>query len=631
MAKRRQFKTESQKLLDLMINSIYTHKEIFLRELISNASDAIDKRHYKSLTDTSIASDEYQILIDLDEDNRTVTISDNGIGLTEEELINNLGVIAKSGTKEFKDSLENNDLEIIGQFGVGFYSAFMVAKKVTVITKSVYAEQAYKWESTGNASYTIDEADKDGSGTSIILSLRDNNEELEENYDTYFKEYTIKNLVKKYSDYIRYPIKMETTVYNTPDNKDDEPTTSKELSVINSMTPLWKKSKSDLTDELLNDFYKHQFNDFEDPMHTIHTKVEGMSSYTALLFIPGKAPHDLYSEKFEKGLQLYSNGVFIMDKSKELLPDYLRFLKGLVDSNDLSLNLSREMLQHDRQLKKIATTIEKKVISELEKLLKRDREKYNEFYKTYGLNLKYGIYDKFGEKKDMLKDLIMFETTNLDKVITLKEYTENIKGDQKYIYYASGKSKAQINALPQMDLIKDKEYDVLMFKDEIDEFMINILNKYEDLEFKSINQGDLDLVDKTKDKEIDKLKKEKKSLLDALKEELSGKVNDVVLSKRLKDSPVCIVSTDGLSLEMEKVLKNMPVGSDAKAEKILEINPNHDLFKALENVYDNNKEKISDYANLIYNQALIIEGLPLENPVEFSNQMVKLMVESNKK
>ena len=625
MAKTKQFKTESKKLLDLMINSIYTHKEIFLRELISNASDAIDKRHYLALTDAS-KSDDYEIFIELNSEDRTITISDNGIGLTEDELINNLGTIAKSGSKEFRDGIESSDIEIIGQFGVGFYSAFMVSKKVTVISKSINSDTAYKWSSSGTSNYTISDSEKDDFGTTIILELRDNNDETEENYDDFISEYKIKSLVKKYSDYVRYPIKMDVTKTDYPDDKDADPITYMETETLNSMIPLWKRSKSDITDDEYNEFYKHQFNDYEEPLKTIHTKVEGMIEYTSLLFIPKRAPFDLYSEKYEKGLQLYSKGVFIMDKNKDLVPDYFRFVKGLVDSSDLSLNISREMLQQDRQLKKIATNVEKKIRSELEKMQKNNREDYNEFYKTYGINLKYGIYEGFGVNKDKLQDLIMFKTTKNDDYITLQEYVDNMLEDQKMIYYASGKSKDNILALPQMDLIKKKDYDVLLFTDDIDEFMVNILMKYNDLEFKSINQGDLGLVDEEDEQKLEDLSKEKSTLLESLRTALKGKVSDVKLSKRLTDSPVCLVSGKGLSMEMEKVLSNLPNKNEAKAEKILEINPNHDLFLTLENIQNNNEMMLEKYAKILYNQALLIEGLPLEDPVEFSNLMVELMV-----
>ncbi|AIO18638.1 Chaperone protein HtpG [Candidatus Izimaplasma bacterium HR1] len=629
MAKTKQFKTESKKLLELMINSIYTHKEIFLRELISNASDALDKRHYLALTDASKA-DEYEVFIQLDNEKRTITITDNGVGLTEEELVNNLGTIARSGSKEFKEGVENDDIDIIGQFGVGFYSAFMVSQNVTVITKSVNYEQAFKWSSSGTGSYTISETSKEEYGTTVILTLRDNDEETEENYDEFLTEHKIKSLVKKYSDYVRYPIKMDVTKTDYPDDKDQNPITYSETETLNSMIPLWKRNKSDITDVEYTDFYKHQFNDFEEPFKVIHTKVEGLTTYTSLLFIPRKAPFDLYSEKFEKGLQLFSKGVFIMDKNKDLLPDYFRFVRGLVDTSDLSLNISREMLQQDRQLKKIATNVEKKIRAELEKMLKNDRETYIEFYNTYGINLKYGIYEGFGVNKEKLQDLIMFKTTKNDEFVTLKDYVNAMPEEQKVIYYASGKTKDSILALPQMDLVKEKDYEVLLFTDDIDEFMVNILMKYEDFEFKSINQGDLDLVDKEVEEKLDELSKEKESLLNTLKEALADKVTDVKLSKRLKDSPVCLVSGEGLSMEMEKVLKNMPNANDAKATKILEINPNHEIFNTLETLYETKPDSVKKYAKILYNQALLIEGLPLDNPVEFSNLMVELMIKGNK-
>ncbi|MBN2605571.1 MAG: molecular chaperone HtpG [Bacilli bacterium] len=629
MAKTKQFKTESKRLLDLMVNSIYTHKEIFLRELISNASDAIDKRHYLALTNADLMTD-YKIYIELDEEKRTITIKDNGIGLTEEELNNNLGTIARSGSKEFKDNMENSDLEIIGQFGVGFYSAFMVSKQVKVITRSVNSEKAYEWISEGTSTYTIGETTKEEAGTTIILYLRDNNEETEENYDDYLTEYKIKNLVKKYSDYVRYPITMDVTKYDYPEDEKKDPIVYKEMETLNSMVPIWKRNKAEITDEEFSEFYKHQFNDFTEPLKVIHSKVEGVSTFTSLLFIPKKPPFDLYSEKFEKGLQLYSKGVFIMDKNKELIPDYFRFVKGLVDSSDLSLNISREMLQHDRQLKKIGQTIEKKIKTELEKMLKNDRETYIEFYQNYGINLKYGIYDGFGAHKEVLEDLIMFKTTKSDEFKTLKEYIETKKEDQKYIYYASGKSKQTILALPQMDMIKDKDLEVLLFTDDIDEFMVNIIGKYEDLEFKNIAQGDLDLIDEDQEQKVENLEKEKSSLLEVLKEALGEKVSDVKLSKRLKDSPVCLVSGEGLSMEMEKVLKSMPTNPDVKATKILEINPNHQLFVTLEKIFESNQDKVKEYAKILYSQALLIEGQPLENPVEFSNLMVQLMVDANK-
>jgi molecular chaperone HtpG len=633
MAKTRQFKTESKQLLELMTHSIYTHKEIFLRELISNASDAIDKRHFLALTDPKKAAD-YSIELIRNEDKRTLTIKDNGIGLTEDELISNLGTIAKSGTKEFKEKLdEAKDLEIIGQFGVGFYSAFMVADKVIVKTRSLESDQGYKWVSDGTSRYTITEIDLEDVGTEITLHIRENNDEQEENYDEFLKEYKLKSLVKKYSDYVRYPIQMEVTKFESKDDDadDSEPTEYQELVTLNSMVPLWRRNKSEIKEEEYAEFYKHQFNGYEAPLKVIHSKVEGLTQYTSLLFIPKKAPFDLYSEKYEKGLQLYSKGVFIMDKNKDLIPDYFRFVKGLVDSADLSLNISRETLQQDRLVKKIASSVETKIKSELEKMMKNDRDAYNELYSQYGVNFKYGIYDGFGMNKEKLQDLIMFKTTKSDEYVSLKEYVNNMADDQKVIYYASGKTKEAILSLPQMDLIKEKDYEVLLFTDDIDQFMVNILQNYDDKEFKSINQGDLDLIDKKDEKKLKKLNKEKETFLKAVKEALDGKVSEVVLSKRLKDSPVCLVSGEGISMEMEKVLKNLPNANDAKATQILEINPNHNLFETLETVYENDAESMSKYAKILYNQALLIEGMPLENPVEFSNLMVDLMIDANKK
>ncbi len=629
MAKTKQFKTESKKLLELMINSIYTHKEIFLRELISNASDAIDKRHYKALTNSELITD-YEIFIDIDSDNRTLTITDNGVGLTEEELVNNLGTIARSGSKEFKEGLENSDLEIIGQFGVGFYSSFMVSDKVVVETRSVDSELGFKWTSEGTESYTISETQMEKPGTKITLHIRDNNDETEENFDEYLQEHAIKELVTKYSDYVRYPIKMDVTKYDAPTKEDEQAISYKELATLNSMIPLWKKNKREIEEVEYNDFYKRKFNDYTDPLKVIHTKVEGLLEYTSLLFIPKKAPFDLYSEKFEKGLQLYSKGVFIMDKNKELLPDYFRFVRGLVDSSDLSLNISREMLQKDVQLKKISSAIEGKIRSDLEKMLKNDRETYNEFFQTYGINLKYGTYDGYGKNKEKLQDLIMFKTSKNDGFVTFQEYVENIKEDQKYIFYATGKNKESILLSPQMDLIKKHDFEVLLFTDDIDEFMINILQKYGELEFKSVNQGDLGLLDETEKEEVEQLEKANKNLLKQIKKALKDKVKDVKLSTRLTDSPVCIVSGEGVSLEMEKVLKSMPTSQDVKADKILEINPNHELFKMLEKVQETNASKVDTYAELLYNQALLIEGIQLEDPVKFSNLMIELMIESNK-
>ena len=623
MAVVKEFKTESKRLLDLMINSIYTNKEIFLRELISNASDAIDKYHYTSLKDNNVNSLEYEINIIVDKENRTITIKDNGIGMTYDEIINNLGTIAKSGSADFINNLSKEDakseIEIIGQFGVGFYSSFMVAKKVVVDTKSYKDEKAYRFVSEGTETYEIDEIEKDDNGSEITLYLRDNNDE--EDYDKFLDEYMIESLVKRYSDYVKYPIKMEV-------EEDDKFV----VKTLNSMIPLWKKAKSEVSEEMLNEFYKAKFNEYIDPLISLYVNTEGMISYNALLFIPSKAPYDLYSEKYEKGLQLYTKGVFIMEKCKELLPDYLRFVKGLVDSSDLSLNISREILQQNRQLEKIASSIEKKILSELSKLKENDFDKYVEFFNTFGLNLKWGVYDGFGINKDKLKDLLIYNSINEEKMISLKQYVENMKENQEYIYFASSTNKEAVLAMPQMDLIKKQGYDVLVLSDNIDEFVMTILSEYEGKKFKSINQGDLDLLSNEEKEKINEVKKEKQDLILKLKDVLKDDVSDVVISERLSDSPVCLVSGEGLSLEMEKVLASNPAGENAKANKILEINPNHELFKAIENIYNENDEQaLTDYAELLLSQALLMEGFPLKDPVKFSNTMCKLMVKASSK
>ncbi len=623
MSKTKKFKTQSQKLLHLMTHSIYTQKEIFLRELISNASDAIDKRHFLSLTDTSIPATDYEIWLEPNNEKRTLTIRDNGIGFTEDELVDNLGTIAQSGSKAFQEKLEKEDINIIGQFGVGFYSAFMVAHKVEVRTKSPYSDTGYLWSSIGESSYQIDPIEKKEIGTEITLYLNEDDTDNEEDYSTFLDDYTLRRLVKKYSDYVRYPIKMKVVV------KEDKKEKT-EIQTLNQMTPIWKRSKSELKDEDLNEFYKHQFNDYEDPLLTIHTKVEGSLTYTALLFIPKKVPYDFYSEKYEKGLQLYSKSVFIQDKNKDLLPDYFKFVKGLVDSADISLNISREMLQQNQQVKRIASNIEKKIKSELEKLLENDRAKYVEFYDAYRLTLKYGVYDMYGMNKEKLQDLIMFKTSSSDDYITLKEYVERKPEAQKAIYYATGKNKAAIMNLPQMDLVKEKGYEVLFLTDEIDEFMIQILNTYEDTPFKSLQQGEADFIDEEKKESLKAQEKENKDVLKAMKNALKDKVKDVKLSARLSDSPVCLVSGEGLSLEMEKVLKQMPNAQDVKAERILEINPNHPLFKAINDRFEKDPSTIDRYASILYHQALLAEGLPIEDSTEFSKYLVDLMVDSNK-
>ncbi len=669
MAEVMQFKTESKRLLELMINSIYSNKEIFIRELISNASDAIDKYHYLSLTEDKLPKkNDYEIILSIDKENKTLTITDNGIGMTHDELINSLGTIAKSGSLEFMEKLkeankESSDIDIIGQFGVGFYSAFMVAKKIEVRTRSLYDEKGkgYLFTSTGEDTFSIEEIDKEDSGTEITLYLRDNNEEYD--YDDFLDTWKIKDLVKRYSDYVRYPIKLKkiVEVEENDDNAQDasnddnqsndekeedkkksskkskakkkakEKQTTIEYETLNSMIPIWKRNKNEVEDKDYNEFYKSKFYDAYDPSMHILVNVEGKVNYTTLLFIPSKAPYNLYSEKYEKGLQLYCKGVFIMDKCKELLPDYLRFVKGLVDSSDLDLNISRELLQKSKVLKDIADNVEKKIVSKLEGLMKSDFDQYLEFYKNYGLNLKFGAYEDFGAKKDLLKDLILYNSVNEEKMISFKQYVEKMKEDQKFIYYVSAKNKESVMAMPQMDVIKKHGYDVLILTDDVDEFLIRILGKYDEKEFKSINQGDLDLLDDESNEKIKELNEEKKPLLDAIKEALKDDVKDVILSKRLTDSAVCLVSSDGLSFEMEKVLSAMPNNQGMKAERVLEINPNHPLFNALENIYLNDPTSIKNYADLLYSQALIMEGFSVKDPVEFSNKMCELMIKSSNK
>ena len=638
MSEVRQYKTESKRLLDLMINSIYTNKEIFLRELISNASDAIDKYHYLSLTDDKLEKNrDYQIFLEIDKEAKTLSIIDNGIGMTKEELIDSLGTIAKSGSLEFmkklEDKTEKEQVDIIGQFGVGFYSSYMVSDKVEVYTKSPFSEMGYKFASSGTEDYTIDEVSDLTQGTRIVLFIREDTED--DKYSDFLNEYRLKTLVKKYSDYIRYPIKMEVTkVVSKKDEegKEIEGETEEVVSIetLNSQLPIWKKKKNDVTSEELNEFYKTKFYDYQDPLTNIFVNIEGALNYTSLIYIPKKAPYDLYSENYEKGLQSYSKGVFIMEKCKDLVPDYFRFVKGLVDSNDLSLNISREILQQNNVLNKIASNIEKKIASKLESLLKNDREKYVEFFETYGINLKYGIYDKYGLKKDLLQDLIMFKTINSDEYITLKEYIEKMVEGQDSIYYASGKTKEAVLAMPQLDRIKSKGYDVLICSDDVDEFMLQVMTEYDGKKFKPVNQGDADKLDEHEEEKIKEISEDKKSLLEKMKEILHEEVSDVVISRRLTDSPVCLVSTDGLSFEMQKVMEKSPVSKNFKAEKVLEINPKHKLFETLENLYNDGDENLADYVELLYNQALLIEGFPVKNPVEFSKKMCELMIKSSK-
>ncbi len=631
MKEKMEFKTETKRLLDMMINSIYTHKEIFLRELISNASDAIDKRHYLSLTDSSKAADAYEILVEADKEKRTLTITDNGIGMTKEDLVEHLGTIAKSGSKEFLEKIEKEktpDVDIIGQFGVGFYSAFMVAKEITVYTKSVEDGKAHVFTSEGLDSYEIEDCELDTYGTKIVIFLRENTEDVK--YDDFLEEYQIKDLIKKYSDYVRYPIKTWVTKYDEKkeEEKDEETHAHLELETINSMLPIWKKNKSEVTDEELNTFYKAKFMDYQDPITYIHVNVEGMLTYNALLFIPKKPIYD-FNDRNERGLQLYTKGVFILDKCKDLIPEYLRFVKGLVDSADLPLNISREMLQEDRSIKKIATNVEKKILAELGRMLKNDREKFEEFFNDYGINLKYGLYEDYGAKKDSLKDLIILSSLNKDKRISFAEYKEAMVEGQKEIYYAVGKDKEAVLKLPQMDLIKNKGYDVLILADDVDEFMLQVLTEYDGVKFKSINQGDLDLIDEDQAKKIDELKEEKKDILEDLKKALP-ECKDVIFSKRLVEAPCCLTAAEGLSFEMERVLAAQHQGRGMKAERILEINPSHRVFQAMEKAYEADKDCLEKYAKLLYTQALLMEGILPTDPKEFSESLCELMIDSVK-
>lgn len=625
--RKKQFKAESKKLLDMMINSIYTHKEIFLRELISNASDAIDKLYFKSLTDDSVklARDDFKITIDIDKDNRTLTLTDNGIGMTAEELENNLGTIAKSGSLNFKKENADNesaqDISVIGQFGVGFYSSFMVADKVEVVSKAFGESTANKWVSAGADGYTIEECEKEDAGTVITLYIKEDNEN--ESYSAYLEQYKIDELVKKYSDYIRYPIQMEISRQVPDPEKEGEYITEIAVETLNSMVPLWRKSKSEIKAEDYNAFYKEKFMDYTDPQLVIHSKTEGQATFDALMFIPENPPYDFYSKEYEKGLQLYSNGVLIMDKCSDLLPDYFSFVKGLVDSADLSLNISREMLQHDHQLKIIAKAIDKKLKNELKKMLNNDREKYNKFFKTFGLQLKYGVYANYGMEKDGLKDFLMFETSNGDGYATLKEYVGRMADSQESIYYACGESAEKIALLPQLDAVKEKGYEVLYFTDEVDEFAIQMLMEYDGKHFANICKDDLDLSTDAEKEAINKKNEAAKDLLERMKEALGDKVSSVKFSNKLGSHPVSLSAEGYVSLEMEKVLNQMPNGGQGvKAQLVLEINSNHPVAEKLEKADD---EQLKKYVALLYSSARLIAGLDLENPTEFSDILADMM------
>ncbi len=631
MAKK-QFKAESKRLLGLMINSIYTNKEIFLREIISNASDALDKRYYLSLTDDTkkVEKDDLRIHIERDIPNRILVIEDTGIGMTNEELEKNLGTIAKSGSADFKEKLDKSDenVDIIGQFGVGFYSAFMVADKITVETKSVNSDVAYKWESTGEDGYTISEMEKDSIGTRIVLHLKDDTED--EHYSDYLEESKIKSLVKKYSDYVRYPIQMEVEK-SIPDPTDETKTiTTTETETLNSMIPLWKKQPSSITTEEYNEFYKAKFNDWQDPLKVIHYTVEGNISYTALLFIPATLPYNFYNTDFEGGLQLYSKGVFIMDKAKDLLPESYRFVTGLIDSEDLSLNISREILQQDKQVKALANSIEKKIHGALVDMMQNDRENYEKFFHQFGKNIKYDIYKSYGMNAEKLKDLLMYESSKEGKYVSLSEYVSRMAEGQKDIYYASGTTVDEIKKLPVLDKVMDKGYEVLYFTDPVDEFCISMMRTFEDHEFKNITNGDLDLDSEEEKKEREEKTEESKDMLAAMKEAIGDDVKEVRISSRLKDDPVCLVADSGMSLEMEKILSQDPANHGLKASKILEINASHPIFETLTRLYKENPDTVKEYASVLYDQALLIQGLDIKDPVEYAKKITALMIEAAK-
>ncbi|WP_099305813.1 molecular chaperone HtpG [Bacillus sp. Marseille-P3800] len=622
---KKQFQAESKRLLEMMVNSIYSQKEIFLRELISNASDAIDKMYYRSLTDESLAfeQDKYAIYIEADKDARTLTLHDTGIGMTKEELEANLGTIAKSGSLAFKKENEIKDgHDIIGQFGVGFYAAFMVADQVVVVSRSVDSEQAYLWQSDGTDGYTIEPSEKEEVGTSITLYLKENGEE--ESFDEYLEEYRLKQIIKKYSDFIRYPIKMTVTVSKPQEDNEEEYTEFEEEQTINSMIPIWRKNKSELTDEDYVQFYQDKRYGFDKPLEHIHVAVDGAVRYNAILFIPENTPFDYYSKEFEKGLELYANGVLIMEKSAELVPDYFSFVKGMVDSEDLSLNISREMLQHDRQLQLIAKNIKSKIKSQLKTMLKKDPEKYDTFYKAFGRQLKFGVYNDFGANKEDLQDLLMFYSSTEKKLVSLTDYVSRMKEDQTQIYYATGDSVERIAKLPQTEMVADKGYEILYFTEDVDEFAIKMLREYDGKEFVSVSSADLKMDEDEKEQE--ETSQEDADMFSKMKDILAGKVKDVRTSKRLKTHPVFLAADGEITIEMEKVLQAMPDNQHVKAEKVLELNGNHDVFASLKQAYGQDEEKFALYTNLLYSQALLIEGLPLEDPVEFTKDMCKVMV-----
>ena len=624
MAKK-EFKSESKRLLDLMINSIYTNKDIFLRELISNASDALDKLYYRSLTDKKVKVDKDDLSIDLafDRDSRTLTIKDNGCGMTKEELESNLGTIAKSGSLSFKENMSKDEkIDIIGQFGVGFYSAFMVSDKIVVNSLSIDSNKAYTWESEGADGYTITESTRDERGTEIILHIKEDDDET--NYSKYLDEYEIKNLVRKYSDYISFPIKMECTHHELKDEEKHEYEDHKEIETLNSMVPIWKKNKNDVSDADYENFYMDKFSDYDKPLKVISTSVEGMASFKALLFIPSHAPYDYYTQDYEKGLALYSNGVLIMEKCADLLPDYFSFVKGVVDSEDLSLNISREMLQESQSMKVIAKNIEGKIRRELEVMLKDDRETYISFFKTFGVQLKYGVYNNYGADKDKLKDLVMFYSSKHERLVTLKEYVDNMPEGQDKIYYASGASIEKINALPQVEQVKDKDYDILYLTDYVDEFCVTAISEYEEKKFANVSDGSLDLETEEEKAENKKVNEDNSDLLKAMNDEIKD-VNEVKFSNKLKSHPVCLTTKGDVSIEMQKVFDAMPNDMGIKAQTILEINEKHPIAEKLKDLYENDKEEFKKYTQILYSEARMIAGLPIDNPTEFSRLICEVI------
>ncbi len=622
----RQFKAESKRLLDLMIHSIYTHREIFLRELISNASDALDKRYFQSLSQggTGLTREELEIRLDIDREKRLFVITDNGVGMTREELEKDLGTIAKSGSLDFKEkNAEAEDVDIIGQFGVGFYSAFMVADQVTVESRAAGADDAWQWTSRGSDGYSVSPCGREDVGTRITLTIKEDTEE--EHYSEFLEKTTVEGLVRRYSDYIRYPIRMMMEHSHKKEDSDEYETVS-ELVTLNTMVPIWRKAKSEVTDEEYNSFYKEKFRDFQDPLLMIHSRTEGSATYNALLFIPAAVPYNYYSKDFEKGLQLYGSGVLIMDKCADLLPDHFSFVRGLVDSEDLSLNISREMLQHDRQLQLISRSLERRIRGDLQKLLKEDREKYEAFWKAFGLQLKYGVYSSFGQLKDSLADLLLFHSSTQGGLVTLAEYLDRMKEGQTAIYYACGGSVQAIDHLPQTELVKDKGYEILYLTDDVDEFTLKMMHQYGEKDFKSVSDPDLGL---ESDSEKETLKEEteaRKELLEAIKERLGGKVSSVTLTSRLKSAPACITAAGDLSLEMEKVLGALPGENAPRAQRVLELNPGHPVFETLCRLFESDKEKLGTYSQLLYDQALLLEGLPIEDPSDFAQRICGLMV-----